>query len=111
MLKSKTTDRICCAALAAMLLLTALVWAGKASEGRKSTIQVGYEGLFDQSDIHTIDIEIADWDSFLDSATQELYAECSVTIDGEKISNVGIRGKGNTSLSPTFWKTFPTGAA
>ena len=99
MLKSKTTDRICCAALAAMLLLTALVWAGKASEGRKSTIQVGYEGLFDQSAVHTIDIEIADWDSFLDSATQELYAECSVTIDGEKISNVGIRGKGNTSLS------------
>ena len=99
MLKSKTIDRICCFALAMMLVLTCVVWAGKASAGLKQNVAVGYEGLFDQGVVHTIDIEMDDWDSFIASATQEAYTECSVTIDGEKITNVGIRGKGNTSLS------------
>lgn len=99
MLKSKTIDRICCFALAMMLVLTCVVWAGKASAGLKQTVAIGYEGLFDQSVVHTIDIEMDDWDSFIASATQEAYTECSVTIDGEKVTNVGIRGKGNTSLS------------
>lgn len=96
---SKTIDRICCLALAVMLALTALVWTGKAASGKQSVIAMGYEGLFDTGTVHTIDIEIADWDSVIASATQETYTECSVTIDGEKISNVGIRAKGNTSLS------------
>ena len=96
---SKTIDRICCLALAVMLALTALVWTGKAASGKQSVITVGYEGLFDPGFVHTIDIEIADWDSVIASATQETYTECAVTIDGEKISNVGIRAKGNTSLS------------
>ena len=99
MLKSKTIDRICSLALVVMLALTAAVWTGKAAAGRRRTIDVGYEGLFDQSVVHTIDIEIDDWDSFIASATSEEYAVCNVTIDGEKLSSVGIRAKGNTSLS------------
>lgn len=96
---SKTIDRACCLAIAVMLILTVAVWAGKAAAGKQSAVIVGYEGLFDTGYVHTIDIEIADWDGLIASATQEAYTECSVTIDGEKISNVGIRAKGNTSLS------------
>lgn len=96
---SKTIDRVCCLALAVMLALTALVWTGKAASGKKSAITVGYEGLFDTGVIHALDIEIADWDGLIASAMQETYTECAVTIDGERISNVGIRAKGNTSLS------------
>ena len=96
---SKTIDRVCCLALAVMLVLTAIVWTGKAASGKQSVITVGYEGLFDSGFVHTIDIEIADWDGLIASATQETYTECAVTIDGERISNVGIRAKGNTSLS------------
>ena len=96
---SKTIDRVCCFAVAVMLILTAVVWTGKAASGKQRIVTVGYEGLFDASTVHTIDIEMADWDSLIASATQETYTECSVTIDGEKISNVGIRAKGNTSLS------------
>ena len=99
MLKSKTIDRICSLALVVMLVLTAVVWTGKAAAGRRNTIEVGYEGLFDQSGVHTIDIEIDDWDSFIASATSEEYAACDVTIDGERLNSVGIRAKGNTSLS------------
>ena len=82
-----------------MLVLTAIVWTGKAASGKQSIITVGYEGLFDSGFVHTIDIEITDWDSVIASATQETYAECAVIIDGERITNVGIRAKGNTSLS------------
>ena len=95
----KTIDRIGCIALAVMLLITVAVWAGKAAAGKQETVTVGYEGLFDTSVVHTIDIEMADWDGFIANAMQEEYRECAVTIDGEKISNVAIRAKGNTSLS------------
>lgn len=49
--------------------------------------------------VHTIDIRMEDWDSFLDSCTSETYTPCDVVIDGETYANVAIRGKGNTSLS------------
>ena len=35
---------------------------------------------------------------FLEQCTDEEYRLCSVVIDGETFSNVGIRAKGNTSL-------------
>lgn len=61
---------------------------------------MAYEnGLFDQSKVHTIDIIMDDWDAFLQTAGSEEYSVCSVFIDGEAFKNVGIRGKGNTSLS------------
>lgn len=61
---------------------------------------MGYENrLFDISKVHTIDIVMDDWDSFIDTAQSEEYSECAVIIDGESYKNVGIRGKGNTSLS------------
>ncbi len=55
--------------------------------------------LFDDSYVHTIDISIDNWDEFLENATSEEYVNADVTIDGETVKNVGIRGKGNTSLS------------
>lgn len=99
MLKSKTIDRLCCLALIVMLLLTAAVWTGKAASGKQGLLSVGYEQLFSQDVVHTIDIEMGSWDDFIAGAMQEEYTECSVTIDGEKVTHAGIRGKGNTSLS------------
>ena len=98
-MKGNTIDRLCCLAMAVMLALTAVIWTGKAAAGRQTRIDVGYEDLFDTSVVHTIDIEIDDWEGLIENASQEEYAECTVTIDGEKIGNVGIRAKGNTSLS------------
>lgn len=61
---------------------------------------IGYEDrLFDTSKVHTLDIVMEDWDGFCDTAASEQYSPCAVVIDGEKYSNVGIRGKGNTSLT------------
>ncbi len=100
MSKHKHIDKICCIAVVFALLLTMIFMNGQ-SLGIKSTGTVmGYENrLFDTSRVHTIDIVMDDWDSFIDTCVSEEYSSCSVVIDGEAYSSVGIRGKGNTSLS------------
>ena len=97
--KSKAINIVCYIALALMLVIAVIVWIVKAAEGRRSTLTVGYESLFDKSYVHTINIEIDDWEQFIETATNEEYVTCDVVIDGQKIRNVGIRAKGNTSLS------------
>ena len=48
--------------------------------------------------MHTVDIQIDDWEAFLAAAPEEIYTECDVEIDGETFSSVGLRAKGNNSL-------------
>ena len=57
--------------------------------------------LFDTDDIISIDIlmDEDEWDRMLKNAVSEEYYSCDVVINGERFSNVGIRPKGNTSLS------------
>lgn len=57
--------------------------------------------LFDTSYVHSIDIEIAeeDWENLLANPTDKTKYKANVTIDGEKIDEVSISTKGNTSLS------------
>lgn len=100
MLRHKNIDRICAMVLAVTLLLTC-GFMGAASLGWVAAADgIGYEDrLFDQSRVHTIDIVMDDWDSFIETCTDEEYSSCTVVIDGEKYSNVAIRVKGNTSLS------------
>ena len=57
--------------------------------------------LFDTSEILDIKIVMDDakWDEMLQNAQQEVYYECDVIINGTTFNQVGIRPKGNTSLS------------
>lgn len=59
------------------------------------------EKLFDKNAVSTIDIQMdpEEWQNMLDNALQEEYVKCDVVINGETIYNVGIRPKGNTSLT------------
>ena len=57
--------------------------------------------LFDDSRVHTIDIQIADWGAFIADAEGEEYVACTVEIDGEAFHNIGLRAKGNNSLRLT----------
>ena len=59
------------------------------------------EKLFDKNAVSTIDIQMdpEEWHNMLDNALQEEYVKCDVVINGETIYNVGIRPKGNTSLT------------
>lgn len=97
---SKAIDRICIIAVVFALLISILFMNGPAFGIQAQAKTMGYEDrLFDTSKVHTIDIVIDDWDAFLQTAQSEEYSVCSVVIDGEAFKNVGIRGKGNTSLS------------
>lgn len=97
---SKHIERICIAAVIVALLISILFANGAALGIQVQVASVSYaDKLFDTAKVHTIDIIIDDWDAFLQTAQSEEYTVCSVVIDGESFANVGIRGKGNTSLS------------
>ncbi len=96
----KSIDKICVAVVAVTLVIAFIFCNGQAFGIEKTARAAGYENrLFDRSRVHSLDIVIDDWDSFVSTCESEEYSPCSVVIDGEAIKNVGIRGKGNTSLS------------
>lgn len=85
---------------AGMLILTILFMNGSAFGMEAMAHTMGYENrLFDPTRVHTVDIVMNDWDEFIAGATSEEYYAADVVIDGEAWNNVGIRAKGNTSLS------------
>ncbi len=96
----KYIDRICLTGALFSLLLTLLFLNSEALGIEPASQVMGYEAkLFDTSRVHTIEIIMDDWDSFIETCENEEYAACSVVIDNEAYKNVGIRAKGNTSLS------------
>lgn len=101
MVSNKNINKIC-VIITVLAVLVTVLFMNSSALGVKadSTISFGYEdSLFDDSYVHTIDIAMDDWDSFIENATSEEYSVADVTIDGETVKNVGIRAKGNTSLS------------
>lgn len=57
--------------------------------------------LFDTDQVMDIDIlmDEDDWNDMLENAISEEYYSCDVVVNGKKFYSVGIRPKGNTSLS------------
>ena len=100
MATSKHIDKICCIIMTATLLLTFLfINAGRFGVQAVSAAAGYASRLFNTAEVHTIDIIMDDWDSFIETCTDEQYTDCAVVIDGESFRNVAIRAKGNTSLS------------
>lgn len=96
----KKIDRICII-ITAITLVIAFIFCNSQTLGIKTTAHaIGYEDrLFDRSKVHTIDIVMNDWEGFIEGCESEEYSACNLVIDGEAVKNVGIRAKGNTSLS------------
>ncbi len=105
MITSKYITRIVAAiiAIAAVLCLCAMGFSDSLTElagGPGVTMQ--YESkLFDTDEIIEINIEIEEeeWQDLLDNAISETYHRCNIEINGTKLYSVGIRPKGNTSLT------------
>ena len=86
----------------AVLLCAALWLAGKAGAILPAGENPAYAArLFDPSRVHTIDLQVEDWDAFLEDAPQEQYLPATVVVDGETFRQVGLRAKGNNSLRLT----------
>ncbi|MCQ2460418.1 MAG: CotH kinase family protein [Ruminococcus sp.] len=96
----KNIDKICII-ITVFTLIIGLLFCNGSLLGIETTAHaIGYENrIFDNSRVHKIDIVINDWDGFLETCESEQYSACNLVIDGEAVKNVGIRGKGNTSLS------------
>ncbi len=89
-------------ALAVCLCLAATAFIGQLAASRDKGLTMEYEtALFDTSEIISINIVIDedDWNEMLDNATAEEYYRCDVSVNGETFYGVGIRPKGNTSLT------------
>ena len=96
----KSIDKICIVIVALTLVVAFIFCNGQALGVETTAHAIGYENrLFDHSKVHSLDIVINDWDSFLETCENEEYTSCNIIIDGESIRDVGIRAKGNTSLS------------
>ena len=96
----KHIDKICCVAVVLALIITVLFMNGQSLGIVSAGKTMGYENrLFNTEKVHTVDIVMNDWEGFIENCENEEYSPCSVIIDGESYANVGIRAKGNTSLS------------
>ena len=96
----KNIDRICIFITAVTIVIAMIFCNGQALGVKTTAHAIGYENrLFDHSRVHTVDIVMNDWDGFIKDCESEEYSACNLVIDGEAVKNVGIRAKGNTSLS------------
>ena len=105
MLAHKHITKIVAAVMAAAvcLCLCAVAFSGQltAWAGDKGITQEYETALFDTSSILSVNIQMdeADWNDMLENATAETYYQCNVEVNGTMFYQVGIRPKGNTSLS------------
>ena len=105
MLAHKHITKIAAAVMAAAvcLCLCAVAFSGQltAWAGDKGITQEYETALFDTSSILSVNIQMdeADWNDMLENATAETYYQCNVEVNGTMFYQVGIRPKGNTSLS------------
>lgn len=85
----------------AVTLCGTLYYYAQVNDIQTSGIVMQYETELFGRDVITLEIEADpdDWQEMLDNATQEQYISCNVTVNGTKFENVGIRPKGNSSLT------------
>lgn len=83
-----------------LIFIVSLVYYNKDKDTNKTT-EKAVSTVLDKESITeiSIDIDATDWQWLLDNATKEEFRSCNITINGETFNNVGIRPKGNTSLS------------
>ena len=98
MIRRKSTEVLAIVLLVAMLALSCLLPGLAEATGG---VEQQYESALFGTDLITVDIQMDedDWQDMLDNAMSEEYYPADVTINGQTFQNVGIRPKGNTSLS------------
>ena len=102
MIRHKHIDILCALAMVLALMLTGLLFCGEALGIRPASAAPEYSRrLFDDSRVHTVDLQVEDWGQFIADAPEEQYVPCTVVIDGEAFHQVGLRAKGNNSLRLT----------
>ena len=85
MIRHRHIDLICGGAILLALVLTGLLCFGEALGLQPASAAPEYScRLFDDSRVHTVDIQVEDWAQFLAEAPEEEYIPCTAVIDGEE---------------------------
>ena len=104
MISNKNITKIAIALISIVLVICVVLigFSEKLDTFNTQGINTEYKTkLFDTSNIMTVDIVIDQnkWDDLIANATKETYYQCDVVINNITFSGVGLRAKGNTSLS------------
>lgn len=101
MKKEKLWNRLTVVLIVLALLLTSVLAYHPDLFGLKNASTLYASTVFDKMDIMDVNIimDEDDWNTMLENAMSEEYYSCDVEINGTKYCNVGIRPKGNTSLT------------
>ena len=86
----------------ALFLVIFLTYFAIQSSKKDEKTTLEYETqLFDKDQVMSVNIIMDEdkWKDMLENATKEEYYSCDIEINGTTYKNVGIRPKGNTSLS------------
>lgn len=87
--------------LLTIILIISLVLFKGSNNTTSSVNEKTLSSVLDKNSITEINIDIDenDWNWLIENATNEEYRSGNITINGETFYNVGIRPKGNTSLT------------
>lgn len=100
MLTKKQILVTCAGAGILAVLIALLLISGIGAVPDLQATPIGYEDrIFKTDRIHSIDIYMDDWEGFLETCADEKYTSCTVVINAERFDNVGIRAKGDSSLT------------
>ena len=106
MISNKYINAIIATITAIAIFFTTLIYINSknvtTTEATSSSSNFTYVNtVFNKEQITDIDIEVAEdnWNYLLENAADEEYITANITVNGTKYYNVGIRAKGNSSLS------------
>ncbi|MBN1057023.1 CotH kinase family protein [Clostridium botulinum] len=87
--------------ITSMILAVIFIFSLAVNNETSSIAQKKLSTVLDKESITNIDIDIEenDWNWLIENALNEEFRSCNITINGETFYNVGIRPKGNTSLT------------
>lgn len=108
MIESKAMKVVAAICVSVALVVAILLLAFSGSGGSGGTVSQYAARLFGEDAI-AIDIEVDpnEWQEFLDNANARTYISVDVTVNGQRYSQVGLRTKGNASLTSVSGSTSP----
>ena len=105
MISNKYINAIIATITAIAVIFTTLIYVNSnniTNKDSNSATNFPYiDTVFNKEKVTEIDLEINEdtWNSLLENAINEEYVNANITVNGTKYNNVGIRTKGNSSLS------------
>ena len=105
MISNKYINAIIAVFTAIAVLFTSIIYVKSKNLVSETTTSLGnftyVDTILNKEQVTEIDIEITEdnWNYLLENAIAEEYVTANITVNGTKYYNVGIRAKGNSSLS------------